>query len=543
MKIYVTADGVLKINNSAYPSGSLGYNFNDSETLVIIYDKSNDMNKIVNTEIITNIFSDKAETTTYADADALESVLATFFKKSSSTGTVIDNETIVNSESDLPAPFDAGGGDGFGYNLENTAYLIGAPLTLDYPLIITGCKTSIISNILTSITFTQTSGACIKGSNVIYFSNKNIELNIDTGASLFDINTIRVLNFDYGRFAGVGGLGQITNPSTAVFNRYLFLNFNSKFIIEGGSASNIVLFADSAFSPGSFISTELIEIKGMFLSFGFSNIQSIPVAGASAFNIDAGTIAGNLFFNTVDVITAYFGIPFKSGSLTQTSIFITAKNVFGFPESQTVGSCYMERNLTETVISVVGKTDNYTAVSGSIFNPPSTITSAGHGLTNGETVWIVDDSEHYTGKYTISNVTVNTFEIAHDFFGTSTGSWETGWVKFAGTSIALEEEGAIMSNDNELTFLNKEKQAALLVLPYNPENPVTVTNEVEFCVMKNDLRILGSLRFRELTKKAGEGFMSVTTTVENGDVFVPYCRNIENTDNIILRNITFTIKV
>jgi len=37
------------------------------------------MNKIVNNKTITSIFLDKAETTTYADADALEGVLSAFF--------------------------------------------------------------------------------------------------------------------------------------------------------------------------------------------------------------------------------------------------------------------------------------------------------------------------------------------------------------------------------------------------------------------------------------------------------------------------------
>jgi len=79
MKIYVTTDGILKINNSGYSANSLNYNINDSETLISIYDKLNNMNKIVNNKTITSIFLDKAETTTYADADALEGVLSAFF--------------------------------------------------------------------------------------------------------------------------------------------------------------------------------------------------------------------------------------------------------------------------------------------------------------------------------------------------------------------------------------------------------------------------------------------------------------------------------
>lgn len=520
---------------------------------------------------------------------------------------------IVNKPTDLPAPADWGDGLGTVYRLKAKKYLIGANISLDYPIVatITPATTTTIHGLNTKITFTMASGGAFVSNsttNIGYLLFWDLFVEVQPGASLFDIDGAGQVLFDASVFSGTGSIGTMKNVGVFTSRDTLWENFSGGLKLENAT---IAYFRGSAMNPLQVIGDALIEVKGTFLSNVFTDTQSIPIAGDSAFNIDPGIAStSRIEMNTFRTVIAAGGIPFKSGSLDQTDPRISVHACPNIPNSQIIGSMYMERNTTVTTITDTGTTgdiDSFTdgETTGSItafadaggglvtvtssastglttgdtvimtgttnyndtfvianaagvdydithswdgddatgtwVNYKTIVTSISHGKNDGDIAWIINDD--YAGKYTITNALTDTFDIPVLYAGAATGKWEDYWVKVAGTTLPMENERASMTDNNEITFTNLERQSVTITATLNMKREVPgVDRTFEFAIMKNDERLKGSVKARELKDKQSLGTITCTTSVIAGDILVPHTRNIEDTSNIIMTNISTIAK-
>lgn len=452
-----------------------------------------------------------------------------------------DNEIIINKVADLPAPIDTADGLGTAHRLPDGHYVLGAPITLSNPVVSSGGGfLRIDGNNGVVITYSGTGGFLRSNATTPFGALllDNIGVSVGAGAQLFDVNnndtgTIQTRNFN---FNGTGGLGTIQNTSAILFAVTNFADFNAKLTID---TVDLVYLAGMVITNSGTISDSYIRLAGTFISAIFTDIQAIPLSGDSFFDIDSA-IDGRVEVNTVNVVLTSGGIPFKTGSLDQTDPKVSIHASPGIPDSQTIGSFYMERNTTPTVITAAGVTGTISAFSDAGGGSTTVVTTL--TPTDGTIVWVVNDD--YAGKYTTANTVLNTsFDIVKAFSGTDTGTWENNWVKVAGTTLALENERASMTDDNEITMANIEETAVNILFSTNPQNDtVAAAKEWEFCIMKNDERLKGSLKTRDMTNRAAEGMPTTTTCTIAGDVFEGYMRNIADGTDGIMVNMTLIIK-
>ncbi len=454
------------------------------------------------------------------------------------------NEIVVNRVEHLPYPTDTGDGLGLAHRLEdNTQYFFGKDIYLSYPIVpknntITGSREVKIIYIGSGAMIRNNSTTPIGIANFVYVTLVGIGTN-----QLFDVTESEAdagISFEY-CFLVNFDLGNIQNLDYSFMRNVTLQEQKGKLFVD----SDLVFFHATFFNPKAYIGEELLEVGQNVLSIDINNSKFIPIAGDSAFNINS-SLAGRMGIVNSQVVDIYGGIPFKSGSLDQTDPRVLSKTVAGVPDSQTIGSFFMERNTTVTNPTIVGETGTITAFADA-GGGQVTVTSAGHGLSNGAVVWIAN-SDNYNNKYTISNVATNTFEITETYVAETPISitvWETGWTKVSGATYKGENERADMTTDNELTFYNLEEQKVDINVSTNPSNDsIAAAKDWEFCVMKNDVqRLKGSIKFQEMTDKAREGFILSTSTAINGSKFSVYTRNLsDTTTDSIMVNMSAVIK-
>lgn len=451
-----------------------------------------------------------------------------------------ENVVIVNKVEHLPTPTDTGDGLGLAYHLEDKIqYFFGNDMTLLYPIVMS--NSTIFGTVGTYITYV--------GSGALFRNNAN---------SLSGISSIFLINFIG---TGTNQLYNITSGTVVQNDFVVTFNFaggtvngltsgfylrNSDMELQKGTfnfGSEINFLNGTVFNPQTSIGAPLVAITNLN-STDIRNTKLIPIAGDAAFNFTDSS--GRVIVADCQIVKDFGGIAFTSSSLDQTDPRIDFSQVVGHPDSQTIGSLYMERNTTVTNPTIQGETRTITAFADA-GGGQVTVTSAGHGLSNGADVWIAN-SANYNSKYTISNVATNTFEITETYAAESPlpiTTWETGWTKVAGTTYAGENERADMTANNEITFANLEEQKVYINVSTNPSNDsIAAAKDWEFCVIKNDVeRLRGSIKFQEMTDKAREGFILSTSTAITGDKFSVYTRNLSDTiTNSVMVNMSSVIK-
>lgn len=448
---------------------------------------------------------------------------------------VAENVVVVNRIEDLPKVSDTSDGLGVAYRLESGKnYFFGKDLSLGYPVVMnnntltgfwaseisyTGTGSFLRNNTTTTIGLSRIIGMRFEGDYTNNFAD------IDGGIGL-TIDHSFIANF-----AGSTILTGVCYVRNVTIEEQL-----GAFVWDSSS----VLYMNGILQyTSSTIGGSLNQILASSATIDIQNIAITPLDGDSAFWVDPN-YTGRMNIGGGGVTTSLGGTFFGEETLTERSPNIEVLDVYGSPNSQEIGSLYMERNATVTNITAVGETGAITAFSdagGGIV----TVATVGHGLLDGATVWIIDD--FYTGKYVIFDKTTDTFNITATFNGTGTGKWETNWVKVAGTTFAMENERASMTNYNELTFTNIESFLGIVDLSTNPRNnSVSAVKDWEFAVMKNNKRLKGCLKYRQMTNKAGEGNTMCTTSVVAGDVFEVFVRNILDTEDMVMENMSLIIK-
>ena len=454
------------------------------------------------------------------------------------------NQVYISTVADFPTPTDTSDGNGVAIHLANgVTYTLTQDVSSSYTIV---APANYGFGLLTSLgpqTYTYTgSGIAFTASNkkLGSFGVQDVFVSAPSG-TLFDFES--------------------DDPSVG---SYFYMNIIYAFDINriGYARANVSLdlFFTGFIDCGDGLtldSTDSVYIGGASWWTGWKNqvgSVKITVIGAcdnlvmdgwvfenqsneTAFDIQVGSTMGGA--NVSSGVVKGAGTVFKAGSKTQTDPSWSFSGVSGTPDSQTVGSLYMERNSTVTTITATGTNAVITAFEDATGGKTRVLT--GTTPTDGTIVWIINDS--YSGKYTTSNTVLNTsFEIVKAFSGTDTGTWENNWVKVAGTTLPMQNERASMTGNNQLTFSNLEEQQVHVNVSTNPKNSgVAAAKDWEFAVMKNNIRLKGSLKFRQMTDKAGEGVILCTTTAVSGDIFEVYVRNILDTTDMIMVNMSVVI--
>lgn len=455
------------------------------------------------------------------------------------------NEVVVNRVEHLPYPTDTGDGLGLAHRLEDgKQYRIGNTIILLYPIVMS--NNTIVSSWENALVYAGT-GALFRNNSTTPIGLSQFTYVVITSAtgtnSAFAVDGGSTLSLDWLIINAIDP-GKVSNIERVYLRNGTFVNQKATFIQE--NISDIAYFLGVLLVEEAPIGDAMITLKGNTRSTELLNIEGVPILGDSLFNIDSATYTGRVQLTLSEAKSIYGGIPFHANFLNQTNSRVEVKNFIPVSDSQTIGSLFMERNTTITNPTIVGETGTITAFADA-GGGKVTVTSAGHGLSSGEEVWIAN-SDNYNNKYTISNVATNTFEITETYVAETPISitvWETGWTKVSGVTYKGENERADMTADNELTFYNLEEQKVDINVSTNPSNDsIAAAKDWEFCVMKNDVqRLKGSIKFQEMTDKAREGFILSTSTAINGSKFSVYTRNLSDaTTNSIMVNMSTVIK-
>lgn len=450
------------------------------------------------------------------------------------------NKIVINSASELPTPTDTGDGLGLTHKLEDgKKYVFGSTIVLLYPIVLS--NNTLVGSWEIALVYAGT-GALFRNNATTPIGLSELIYIVVTSAtgtnSVFSIDDGNTLSLDYPIFQSIG-MGTVQNINRFYLRDATFIDQKSTLLFN--NITDVVYWQGVIMAESAPIGDSFVTFTNNIGVISMQNVEAQPILGDSFLNIDSATFTGRVQLSYVETRYVFGGTFFKAGSLDQTDPKVEARDCVPIPDSQTIGSLYMERNTTVTNPTIQGETGIITAFADA-GGGQVTVTSAGHGLSNGDIVWLLDDT--YTGKYTISNVATDTFEITTTFSGTSTGSWETGWTKVAGTTYPMESERASMTDNNQITFTNLEEQKVTIHVATNPKNDgIAAAKDWEFAVMKNDVRIKGTLKLREMGNKAGEGVIVATETVITGDYFEVYTRNIsDTTTDMIMENMSLVIE-
>lgn len=450
-----------------------------------------------------------------------------------------NNKDVINNPSELPEPVDLGLGLGEAYRIKGGELKIGDGTEFHYPI-----APTLDAEELTIICYGKIkwlgTGAFLRTNGNVKWKQLRIEYAeiegdgtntpydlVGTTAETFETFRVQLNNF--------GSLGVVAAYGTNLHLAASFNNFSGPFLLS----HNIVnIFDIAGLNPQNSFYDAIFDIEGNSYSTAITSVQIVVGADNFAFYFNPNYV-GLADITRSNVI----GAPFKPGSLDQTHPNFIVDNTRGVSESQTVGSCHAERRNTDvTTPSIVGEDG---VITGFAEGPGSTttVTSVTHGRSNGESLMLLNHM--YTGIYTISNVTVDTFDISATWIpGTEAeaGTWETGWVPVNTVTVPTENERAAMTDNCTETFYNLELQKASCEALYSVENEIgAVAREWEFCIVKNNVRIPGALGYRELTNKVGSGSLKSVTTLISGDVFQLCARNLTNAESMIMSTLSMII--
>jgi hypothetical protein len=212
---------------------------------------------------------------------------------------------------------------------------------------------------------------------------KNLDIQNTGSGSLFNISgdTGTILIMDFGTLAGWGSLGTISGGYLLTMNKFVFAENAAGLMVDNFVVTQI----------SSLLCQNSIDSGEVFLSFaGATQTDVIDLSNSIAY-----TQPNEDFIFVDPAIKNTAAINIKENSNRGSGDFF---------KSGATGSI--------TAFADAG--------GGQI-----TVTSATHGLSNGQTI-LITGTQDYDGGYTISNVATNTFEITATFVTTETGTWDIG---------------------------------------------------------------------------------------------------------------------
>jgi hypothetical protein len=250
--------------------------------------------------------------------------------------------------------------------------------------------------------------------------------------------------------------------------------------------------------------------------------------------------------------TALLNATKKDISLVFVGCFGSTPAVSTEVASSIVLGCFTLDSQATTTIGFQGDHNGaITAMADSAANPGThtTVTSAGHGMGNGEPVAQFGTTS-YNGLFTTSATTANDYDIERPFVANdATGNFESGWVKIAGSTTDCPTiERFNGSADNEQEYL----AGATVSLTYNANiagqksgAAVQLYEFALFCdsgVGDGFVKINGSVP-HDFTNRASSTSLRIPTEAAQGEKFTSFVRNVDGTVDFICDALTSDIGV
>lgn len=336
-----------------------------------------------------------------------------------------------------------------------------------------------------------------------------------------------------GTVIGLNGDGLINSSGAAAIN------------ISGTILGSLSLF------NGSFTSStdEAIDIRGSSITSGLITDANINSTGAGKSAIIADATVNNASPNIIGALTVANSraSPGAGGvalsGIEKTNINVTFNTVDGVTDSTTLGCFTLDSQATTTI--------NFQGVDGAITayadagGGSTTVTSAGHGMGNGEPVAIIG-TVAYNGLFVTAATTANTFDIVRAFVtDEATGDFESGWEKIAGSTTDCPTIERFMGSDNnELEYL----AAPTIPVTYSAiiagQKSGATVQGYQFAVFFNTgsgfVKINGSIP-GDLTNRAATIPLRIPAEAKTGDKFTAYVRNIDASSDFICDALTVDV--
>jgi hypothetical protein len=217
-------------------------------------------------------------------------------------------------------------------------------------------------------------------------------------------------------------------------------------------------FVDPAITDTSALSLGRVPYQGLvfggilsFVDIGGGQVRVIVIGGISFEDNDYVTIIGTTNYNFAAIQISNVNPIFLSGTTPVGSFDITAT----FFTDEATGQVFL-LNSGLTGLEVVpffkeGSTGLITAYADNGAGG-TTVTSAGHGQIDNQSLFISNDSEgDYDGGYNIFNTTQDTFDIATPFVANDAqGQWDTGSLDTTNNVISSLNTGGIIPDSQSL---------------------------------------------------------------------------------------------
>jgi len=288
---------------------------------------------------------------------------------------------------------------------------------------------------------------------------------------------------------------------------------------------------------GSFISLLITGV--LFNSNGAGKsgiIGDASVSGASP------NIVEDFIANSSRVIAGPGGTALTG--ISKKDLNVTFKGVNGVTDSITLGCFTLDASATTTIAfqGLNGAITAYADAGGG----STTVTSAGHGLGDGEPVAIIG-TVAYNGSFTTAATTASTFDIVRAFVSDeATGNFESGWVKIAGSTTDCSTiERFIASGDNEQEYLS----SATVAFTYNAiiagQKSGATVQKYEFGLFF-DNGVLGFVKMNgsvpeDLTNRSSTVPLRIPLEGGTGGKFTSFVRNVDASTDFICDLLTVDV--
>lgn len=286
---------------------------------------------------------------------------------------------------------------------------------------------------------------------------------------------------DSGVFRGFETLGVISNTEVINIENGFFAEYDNGIVLDTALETGITntIFISTGTVPGP-----SLELKGKVSAFALRDTAFTLGTGQSALRIDPG-ISNDARISINNAVVSGVGSPQlfdtsgATGTFTATSDASSSNISITSVTSGTVvnGTALARFNFIATppdvfdvvVLSGFNVANNYNGEfatlnsfagavefdnvifvaddSGTLAQSHTQITSAAHGLSDGDTLTLSGDTSiNYDGGHTIFDVLTNSFSIGVTFVATDTGTWSTKGLDQSDPRILASNNGGFLSS-------------------------------------------------------------------------------------------------
>jgi hypothetical protein len=240
-----------------------------------------------------------------------------------------------------------------------------------------------------------------------------IDLSTNTTGTLLSIDGTNIGSLSINNYFPIINTGQkgIYFSSTTV---YTGVSYTGGSVLYEGTATRDDIFADNSFNQASlgFKFSANVDIPDSTAEIKLSLTDNLTVTTFTAVNVPE-LVSGTWSFSSERFVGTNKGrATFTGLENTKIQVLANPTAVTGIGTNKDISFYFVHGNETEHAITAFAD-----AGGGQV-----TVTSANHGLSNGDRV-VIKNTTNYNGTFVATNTAVNTFEITDTFVSTETGDW------------------------------------------------------------------------------------------------------------------------